>query len=133
MIVSYVLRVGVFSSAVLLVMGMFFYLISVGGRAGDWRSVVNDVGEHSQLYHADQLLAALTRFEPLAFVELGVIVLILTPLLRVAATVLIFARERDRLYVGITLVVLALLLLGWFGLGGGGLGNLKFYSGAART
>ena len=126
-IVSYVLRVGVFSSAALLVVGMFFYLISVGGQAGDWRTTVNDVGDHSQLHHADQLLADLARFEPLAFVELGVIVLILTPLLRVAATVLIFARERDRLYVGITLVVLAVLLLGWFRLGGGVLGNLTFY------
>lgn len=119
LIVSYVLRVGVYSSAALLIVGIILYLISVLGQGSDWRTTINDVGQHSQRYRPDQLLAALSRFEPLAIIELGVIVLVLTPIVRVATTVLIFVRERDRLYVGITLVVLAVLLLGWLGLGGG--------------
>ncbi len=43
-------------------------------------------------------------------VYLGVMVLIATPIFRVALSVAYFGAERDKRYVGITLVVLAMLL-----------------------
>ncbi len=46
-----------------------------------------------------------------AIVDAGLILLILTPVMRVGASVVIFLRERDRRYVGITLFVFAMLLL----------------------
>ena len=46
--------------------------------------------------------------------ETGIFVLILTPVLRVVFSVYAFARERDTVYVIVTLIVLALLSLGWF-------------------
>jgi uncharacterized membrane protein len=45
-----------------------------------------------------------------SIVMLGLLVLIATPVLRVAVSVVLFAVERDMLYVAITAVVLALLL-----------------------
>ena len=42
--------------------------------------------------------------------QLGLIVLVATPIVRVAASLVGFALEGDRLYVGITAVVLAILL-----------------------
>lgn len=45
-----------------------------------------------------------------AIIQAGMLLLILTPIMRVAFSVFAFARERDWLYVGITLLVLGLLL-----------------------
>ncbi len=47
-----------------------------------------------------------------AIMQLGVALLIATPVLRVLASVLSFARQRDWTYVAITTTVLALLALG---------------------
>ncbi len=47
-------------------------------------------------------------------IQLGVLLLIATPVARVAFSVYVFARQRDRLYIVVTLVVLALLLLSLF-------------------
>ena len=44
-------------------------------------------------------------------VYLGVIVLIATPIFRVAISSIYFAAERDRAYAGITILVLGMLLL----------------------
>ena len=47
-----------------------------------------------------------------AIVQLGIVLLIATPIARVALTLGAFAIQRDRTYVGITAIVLVLLLLG---------------------
>ena len=44
-------------------------------------------------------------------VTLGLGALILTPVLRVAASTLVFWQQRDRIFTGITAIVLCLLLL----------------------
>jgi uncharacterized membrane protein len=46
----------------------------------------------------------------LAIAQLGIMILLLTPIIRVAFSVLGFAMENDRLYVAITCVVLATLM-----------------------
>lgn len=54
---------------------------------------------------------------PFAVIELGALVLIATPVLRVAASVLLFLLERDYLYTAVTTVVLILLLSSIFVIG----------------
>ena len=49
-----------------------------------------------------------------AIVQLGLVLLIATPVARVAFTLVAFARQRDRAYVMITTIVLALLLYSLF-------------------
>ena len=46
-----------------------------------------------------------------AIISLGVLLLIATPVARVALSIIVFAIERDRLYVAITAAVLTLLLI----------------------
>ena len=50
--------------------------------------------------------------QPLAIVQLGLVLLIATPVARVAFTLVAFVVQRDRTYVAITAIVLALLLFG---------------------
>jgi uncharacterized membrane protein len=63
------------------------------------------------------LLAGVGHGDPVSVLQLGMLILIATPITRVAASVLLFLRERDMLYVGITLLVLGMLLLGLFVVG----------------
>ena len=55
--------------------------------------------------------------QPQAIIVLGLLLLIATPVLRVAVSVIAFAIERDRRYVVITLIVLAILLFSIFFVG----------------
>ena len=52
----------------------------------------------------------LPRMEPYAIIELGVLTLLATPVVRVLTSVFLFAAEGDRLYMYITAAVLLLLL-----------------------
>jgi uncharacterized membrane protein len=49
-----------------------------------------------------------------AVIQLGLVLLIATPILRVAFTWVAFLLQRDKLYVAMTTIVLALLLYGLF-------------------
>ena len=57
------------------------------------------------------LVAALAELRGQAIVVLGLLVLIATPVARVAVSILLFLEEHDRVYVAITAAVLLLLIL----------------------
>lgn len=62
----------------------------------------------------------LFQLHPQAFIALGLLLLIATPVLRVAVSIFAFALEHDRRYVVITTVVLAILFISFLlGKGGG--------------
>ena len=66
-----------------------------------------------------QLWPELAAFHPQAIIVLGLLLLIATPVMRVAASVVAFGLERDRRFVIITLIVLGILIASFF-LGRGG-------------
>ncbi|MFN8620421.1 MAG: DUF1634 domain-containing protein [Chloroflexota bacterium] len=102
-IVSLVLLTGVTISATLMTVGLVAGLVVGWAGAGvDPASV--DPADFSGL--PDRLRA----LQPLAITQLGLLVLVATPVVRVGFSVVGFALERDRLYVAITLAVLAVLL-----------------------
>jgi uncharacterized protein len=63
------------------------------------------------------VVRGLTRGDPLAIVVVGLLILLATPVLRVAVSIAAFAIEEDRTYVVITTLVLAILLFSIFGVG----------------
>ena len=58
-----------------------------------------------------QVWSGLLALHPQAFIALGLLLLIATPVVRVFASIFAFALEQDRRYVAITTVVLAILLI----------------------
>ena len=60
---------------------------------------------------------SVARGDPIAIIQLGVLVLILTPMTRVAMTAVLFLTQRDNVFVAITTVVLLVLVLGLIGVG----------------
>jgi uncharacterized membrane protein len=63
------------------------------------------------------LLSGVAAANPIYVIQLGLIILLATPVLRVVASVLLFAAEKDRTYVAITLIVLVVLLVSIFVIG----------------
>ncbi|MDX2130693.1 MAG: DUF1634 domain-containing protein [Planctomycetota bacterium] len=61
------------------------------------------------------LFAGLSRLDPRAIMQLGVVLLVLTPVARVITALVSFALRRDRLYVVVSLIVLGALLAGLLG------------------
>ncbi len=100
--ISHVLRGGVVISAAIILLGVvWFYLqMAISGHATlNYPHTVIEVAQE------------LAQGNPLALIALGLLVLLLTPILRVAISILIFALERDWLYTVITLIVLLILLV----------------------
>jgi uncharacterized membrane protein len=56
------------------------------------------------------LINGLSTLDPFSLIELGVILLIATPVSRVLVSVFLFAAEGDKVYVLVTAIVLTLLL-----------------------
>ena len=50
---------------------------------------------------------------PEGLIQAGLLILIATPVARVMFTLVAFVLERDRVYVGITLAVLSILVYSW--------------------
>ncbi len=107
--VSLVLAVGVGISAALI--GAGFVSALVVGWQG---SLVGANPAPIAPTSFGDLPARLAMLEPLAISQLGLLALLATPVVRVAASVIAFASEGDRLYTAITAVVLTILLASIF-------------------
>lgn len=68
-------------------------------------------GAGSPLLDPGAVLKGLIHFEAAALAEFGILLLLLTPILRIIAAMVSFAAERDARYVLISLGVLAIVLL----------------------
>ncbi len=97
-VVSYSLRAGVFASAILSLLGLALWAAHGFVTLGSASIGLNGIVE-----------AALAGDES-GIIYLAVIVLIATPIFRVAVSTAYFAKEQDGKYVGITLAVLAMLV-----------------------
>jgi len=63
------------------------------------------------------VMRAIGQGDPAAIIQVGVLLLIATPVARVVFAAVAFTMQRDRLYVGISVAVLTILLVGLFWLG----------------
>jgi|SRR5271157_2208603 len=112
-IIGNLLQAGVLIAAAVVSMGAVIFLARHGRDIPHYGTFL---GEPAELRTISGILRRAASFHGRNIIQLGLLILIATPVARVAFSVIAFALERDRLYVGITLVVLAVLL---FSLGGG--------------
>jgi uncharacterized membrane protein len=106
-IISLLLRVGVTLSAAIVLLGGLYYLARHGAEMPNYRIFH---GEPYELRTVNGILQYVGSLHARGVIQLGLLLLILTPIARVIFSVWAFLVERDRLYVVITLVVLAILL-----------------------
>ena len=113
-IIGVLLQTGVFLSILVALIGMTLYLGRAGRQVADFQVFR---GEPFELRGASAIVAAALAGRREAVIQLGVVILIATPIARVLLSLVAFAPQRDRTYVVVTLIVLVVLLSGLFGVG----------------
>ena len=115
--VGLVLRAGVAVSSVLMLVGTIV-TVTASATAHDARRTVAALRAGAAHpaglpipRNAGDVLHGLRHLQGPDLVILGVILLVLTPVARVAASMVVYATERETTFVVITAVVLALLLM----------------------
>ena len=94
-----------------LVMGAVLYLLRHGAEVPHYSRFR---GTPADLRSLVGLTAGIAHGSARALLQTGILIMIATPVFRVAFAVYAFARRRDLLYTAISTIVLALLAAGWF-------------------
>ncbi|MFK4936141.1 DUF1634 domain-containing protein [Lactococcus garvieae] len=96
-----ILRAGVFISSSIIIIGLIMFVFT--GHSGypgtNYPRGLAEIAE------------GLVAFKAFAWLMTGLFLLILTPVLRVVASIFAFAKEGDKMYVIITMMVLAVLVI----------------------
>ena len=111
-IIGTLLRAGVTLAAVVVLAGGVLYLVRHGGEPANYRVFR---GEPSDLRHVGSIVRDAMTLRRRGIIQLGILLLIATPIARVAFAVFAFAEERDKMYVVFTLIVLGILMYSLIG------------------
>jgi uncharacterized membrane protein len=114
-LMAVLLRSGVLLAASLVFIGGVIYLSHHELPATNYRVFQ---GEPQELRTVSGILREAAKFHGRGLIQLGLLVLIATPVARVLFSVIAFICEKDWTYVAITMIVLALLCYSLFGGGG---------------
>ena len=107
MLVGKLLRLGVLISALVVALGGVLYLVQRHSDAVSYRTFN---GEEADLRSVSGIWISALHLRSDAVIQLGMLLLIATPIARVALAALGFYLEKDHLYVVVSLTVLAILL-----------------------
>jgi len=106
-LIGNLLRVGVTLAAAVVLLGGAVYLVRHGLAAPHYQVFV---GEPADLRSVSRIVRDALALRGRSLIQLGLLLLIATPVVRVAFAVAAFAMQRDRLYVVVALIVLAVLM-----------------------
>jgi uncharacterized membrane protein len=114
-IIGSLLRTGVLLAASVVLIGGGLYLARHGHETANYSAFL---GEPGSLKSIAGIAEGIAGFHAQAIIQFGLLLLIATPVARVAFAAIAFALERDYMYVVITLIVLAILLYSLLGSSG---------------
>ena len=105
--IAALLRAGVLVAGAVVLAGGCYYVAAHGADIVDYHKF-GAQPDTDRLLH--RIVGGAIALRPRSVIQLGVLLLIATPILRVTVSLVGFAMERDRLYVTIAAIVLALLV-----------------------
>ena len=108
-LIGRLLQFGVLVAAAVVAVGGTALLVQHGSAPADFHTFR---GATEPLRDIGSIVRGVMQLDSRAIVQLGLVLLIATPVARVALTFVAFLFRRDRLYAALTLLVLALLLYG---------------------
>ena len=111
LVIGRLLQLGVLLAALVVLIGAIAMLVQVGHQPAEF-GVFH--GAPDMLRSLTGIVRGAAHFDSRAIVQLGLVLLILTPTARVALTLGAFLIQRDRLYVIAAGIVLVLLVYGLF-------------------
>jgi uncharacterized membrane protein len=110
-LVGTILRTGIVIATLITLAGGILYLTS-GTHRVDYHAFR---GEPVSLRRVADILRAAAALDPMGIMQLGIVLLLATPLARVILSGISFAIQRDALYVAVTAVVFSVLLFSLLG------------------
>jgi len=113
-IIGNLLRTGVSLAALVVAFGGIVYLFRHGRSPADYRIFR---GEPSDFRTLSGIVHSVLGFHGRGIIQLGLLILIATPVARVAFGIWGFAAEHDRMYMIFTAIVLVVLLYSLLGSG----------------
>jgi uncharacterized membrane protein len=111
-IIGTLLRTGVILAAAVVLIGGVLYLARHGHEFPNYTGFH---GEPESLKSPSDIFYGVLSMNARAIIQLGLLLLIATPVARVAFSAVAFAIEPDHMYVVITLIVFLILLYSLFG------------------
>jgi uncharacterized membrane protein len=111
-IMAILLRTGVLLAAGLVLIGGIIFLVRHPTPTINYRVFQ---GEPQELRTISGILREAMKFRGRGLIQLGLLLLIATPVARVVFSVFAFLWEKDWIYVAVTIIVLALLSYSLFG------------------
>jgi uncharacterized membrane protein len=105
--IGILLRTGVIAAAVIVAASGVFFLVR---HHADPPQYARFTTESADLRSISGILSSSVRLNSEAMMQLGILLLIATPIARVALAAVGFYFERDYLYVAVSLIVLTVLL-----------------------
>jgi len=109
--ISRMLRAGVSVAAVVVLVGWTLYLWQAHGVEPNYR---NFHGVPSPADRLTPVFEGIRHLDSRSIIRLGMLLLIATPIMRVAYCIYSFASQKDKVYVLISSVVLTVLLYSFF-------------------
>jgi len=112
-LIGYLLRYGVITASLIVFVGGIIYLHQY--QHSSIPAYHTFVGERAGFTTISQIMNGVGSFNAKGIIQLGVLVLIATPILRIFFSLIGFILEKDRLYILITFVVLSVMMFSIFG------------------
>ena len=110
-ILGNLLRIGVIISGSVVIIGAVLFLARHGSEIPSYHIFKPDNFNFSDFH---DLFRGLTTFRSVSIMELGILLLIAIPFLRVLFSVFAFVYEKDYMYVVFTVFVLLVLIFSFF-------------------
>lgn len=111
-LIGQVLRYGVLTSGIVAIIGGIWYLFQNGSGIPHYTEFNGEPAGYTSL---TGIIKGLSQGSAKEIIQLGVVILIATPILRIVFSLFSFIQEKDRLYIVITLIVLMIILFSMFG------------------
>ncbi|MGC8546961.1 MAG: DUF1634 domain-containing protein [Thermoplasmata archaeon] len=102
-------------SVTIIILGVAEYLIT--GNTGYGQHPLSQLitahgsSANAFPYYLGNIIQGITQFKSFAIIQLGVLILLLTPFGRIFLQIFIFAKEKDRAFVAIATTVFIILLI----------------------
>jgi uncharacterized membrane protein len=112
-VIGLMLRWGVIASAIVTSVGGILYLVQAGGKP---RPVLHHfTGEAHSERNIGDIFQNAVKGQSTAIIEIGILILIATPIARVIFSIFAFLVEKDYLYTVFTVIVLGIILYSLLG------------------
>ena len=106
LLLGQVLRAGTIVSVSVVFIGGVLFLVRHGHTVADYRTFK---GIPDFVRNQSGIMYGILSFKGQAIIQLGIVLLIATPILRVIFSAIGFVLEKDYLYLGISLLVLSII------------------------